>query len=88
MNGHLEIVQFLFQNKAIINLKSKVGSTALIFGIIFNLYLYLNLNYLSWHARQSIAIICFKARIARFEIFNIKQLIKKKNLGTWSGFIL
>jgi hypothetical protein len=45
-------------------------------------------NFESWHARQSIAIICFKARIARFEILNFKQLIKIKHLGTTNGFIL
>ncbi len=42
----------------------------------------------SWHARQSKAIICFKARIASFEINNFKQLIKMKYLGTRHGFIL
>ncbi len=44
MRGHTEIVQLLCQNKAEVNLQDNIGYTALIWGILFNLYL--NLNYL------------------------------------------
>ncbi len=42
--GYLVIVEFLCQYKAEVNHKNNNGCTALIWGILFNLYL--NLNYL------------------------------------------
>ncbi len=40
--GHLEIVQFLIDNKAEVNLQTINGSTALSFGILLNFDLNLN----------------------------------------------
>jgi hypothetical protein len=42
MNGDTEIVKLLCQNKAELNHKITNGWTALIYGILFNLYLTLN----------------------------------------------
>ncbi len=42
--GYLEIIELLCQHKAEVNLQDNAGKTALIWGILFNLYL--NLNYL------------------------------------------
>ena len=44
MNNRTEIVRFLCQKNANVNHKNNNGETALICGILFNLYL--NLNYL------------------------------------------
>jgi hypothetical protein len=44
MIGPLEIIEILCQHKAEVNLQDNEGNTALIWGILFNLYL--NLNYL------------------------------------------
>jgi ankyrin repeat protein len=41
-NGHTEIVKLLCQNNAELNLPDKYGDTALICGILFNLYFNLN----------------------------------------------
>ena len=42
MNGRLDKNELLCQHKAEVNLQDNEGNTALIWGILFNLYLKLN----------------------------------------------